>query len=44
MNDRKRQKLADRIVDKHWRARWVFDATGLTVIYRDGLRLRFEGI
>lgn len=41
---RAQRKLAKRIVEKHWRARWVFAATGLTVVYRDGLRLRFEGI
>ena len=40
---RAQRKLAKR-VEKHWQARWIFDATGLTVVYRDGLRLRFEGI
>lgn len=45
MNECKRQKLADRIVAKHWRAEWHFDATGLTVIYRrDRLVIRFEGV
>jgi hypothetical protein len=44
MNERQIRKLADRIVAKHWRAAWHFDATGLTVVYRDGLRIRFEGI
>ncbi len=41
---RAQRKLANRIVEKHWRAVWRFDATGLTVVYRDGLVLRFEGI
>ncbi len=41
---RRVRKLAARIVEKHWRAEWRFDETGLTVIYRDGLRLRFEGV
>ena len=41
---RRQRKLAKRIVEKYWRARWDFDATGLTVVCRDGLRLRFEGI
>lgn len=41
---RRVRKLADMIVRKHWRARWHFDADGLTVVYPDGLRLRFEGV
>jgi hypothetical protein len=41
---RRERKLAKRIVEKHWRADWTFDATGLTVRYSDGLVLRFEGI
>ena len=39
---RRVRKLAKLIVEKHWRARWHFDKTGLTVIYPDGLILRFE--
>ncbi len=39
---RRVRKLADRIVQMHWRARWHFDSDGLTVVYPDGLRLRFE--
>ncbi len=38
------RKLAQRVLDKHWRAKWTFDATGLTVQYRDGLTIRFEGL
>ena len=41
---RRIRKLAARIVEKHWRAVWHFDATGLTVVYPDGLILRFEGV
>ena len=41
---RRLRKLAQRILYRHWRARWTFDATGLTVEYRDGLTLRFEGV
>lgn len=41
---RAQRKLAKRVVEKHWRGDWTFDATGLTVRYSDGLVLRFEGI
>ncbi len=41
---RRVRKLAQRVLDQHWKAKWTHDATGLTVEYPDGLKLRFEGV
>lgn len=43
-SSRRERKQAQRILDRHWRAVWTFDATGLTVRYPDGLKLRFDGV